>query len=153
MNSGYGKLNDDGTLVSSNKLQAGFESLDVFEKDGNGDYCEVYLLEKVDGVYVADTPALTELQLIEDTRAWKATRQVIIDAIEVTYNGIVYQGDETSQNRITKVVSAFLPDDVTTISWVAKDNSIQDLNRIDLKAILLDAIEKQRVVWYEGRPS
>jgi len=82
---------------------------------------------------------------------WKKDRQIKVDNIEVTYNNVVYQGDETSQTRITKAITA-LPDDDTTIDWIAKDNSVQSLTRVDLKAILLYAGTQQSKIWNEGRP-
>jgi len=93
-------------------------------------------------------PPKTKAQIIAE---WKQDRQQKVDNIEVTYNNVVYQGDETSQTRITKAITA-LPDDTTTVDWIAKDNSVQSLTRIDLKAILLDAGTQQSKIWNEGRP-
>ena len=93
-------------------------------------------------------PPKTKAQIIAE---WKQDRQQKVDNIEVTYNNVVYQGDETSQTRMTKAITA-LPDDDTTIDWIAKDNSIQSLTRVDLKAILLDASTQQSKIWNEGRP-
>ena len=101
-------------------------------------------------------PAYTEEErnaylLKQSITAWKQNRQQKVENIEVTYNNVVYQGDETSQTRMTKAITA-LPDDSTTINWIAKDNSVQSLTRVDLKAILLDAGTQQSKIWNEGRP-
>jgi hypothetical protein len=45
-----------------------------------------------------------------------------------------------------------LPDDVVTISWVAKDNTVQLLNRVQLTGLLLQAGQAQSAVWNLNRP-
>lgn len=94
---------------------------------------------------------LAEKQYQEELAAWKQQRQIAVDNIEATYNGVVYQGDEVSQTRMSRAIAA-LPDDVTTIDWVAKDNSVQQWNKGDLQAILLDAGMQQSAIWNQGRP-
>lgn len=77
----------------------------------------------------------------------KSNRQVLVDSIEVEYNGISYQGDETSQDRMSRAING-LPDDMTTISWKASDNSSQELTRVDLKEILFLAGQEQTRIWF-----
>lgn len=88
-----------------------------------------------------------ELSLSE----WKNTREVSVANLEVTYNGIVYQGDETSQDRMSRTING-LPDEVSAVPWVAKDNSIQYLTKLDLQQILYLAVQEQSRLWSEGRP-
>jgi hypothetical protein len=82
---------------------------------------------------------------------WKNNRQILVDKIEVTYKDIIYQGDEKSQDRMSRTVNG-LPDDTTTIRWIAKDNSPQQLNKLDLKQILFLAGQAQTNIWNDGRP-
>lgn len=81
---------------------------------------------------------------------WKAERQSKVDNIEVELNGVVYQGDETSQTRIARAVSVM--EDTDTTMWVAKDNSVNELSKADLKYILREAGIKQTLIWNDGRP-
>jgi len=83
-------------------------------------------------------------------KAWKEQRQKKVDNIEVEYNGVVYQGDELSQTRIARAITAMGDND--SIDWVAKDNSVHKLTKDDLKAILLKAGQIQSKIWVEGRP-
>ena len=76
----------------------------------------------------------------------KRDRQILVDNIEVTYKGIIYQGDEVSQSRICRVVIG-LPDN-GSIQWKAKDNSINELTKADLKEILFLAGQKQTEIWF-----
>ena len=81
---------------------------------------------------------------------WKAERQSKVDNIEVELNGVIYQGDETSQTRIARAVSVM--EDTDTVIWVAKDNSENELSKADLKYILREAGTKQTLIWIDGRP-
>ena len=77
----------------------------------------------------------------------KSNRQVLVDSIEVTYNEVIYQGDETSQDRMSRSING-LPDDITTILWKAKDNSSHEVTRLDLKEILFLAGQEQTKIWF-----
>lgn len=85
------------------------------------------------------------------TKLWKENRQKAVDTIEVTYNAVIYQGDETSQGRMARAIIG-LPDNVATINWVAKDNTVHALNKIDLQTILANAGTQQANIWNLGRP-
>ena len=89
-------------------------------------------------------------ELIEDDfksyneQNYKTIRQNIVDNIEVIYNEIIYQGDEKSQDRMSRAIVGM--DDDDTIEWTAKDNSKVVLLRSDLKQILrLSGIEQTKV--------
>jgi len=82
---------------------------------------------------------------------WKTQRNNAVVNIEVTYNGVIYQGDEDSQSRLSRAILA-LSDDTTTTPWVAKYNSIHQLNRVDLSAILTLGGAEQSRLWNLGRP-
>lgn len=82
-------------------------------------------------------------------QTWKSERQYKVDNLEVTYNEVIYQGDELSQTRMSRAVSVM--DDNETTQWVAKDNSIQVLNKADLSTILKESGIKQALIWNEGR--
>ena len=77
----------------------------------------------------------------------KANRTILVESIEVKYNCVIYQGDETSQDRMSRAING-LPDDTTTISWKAKDNSSKELTRLDLKEILFLAGQEQTRIWF-----
>ena len=92
--------------------------------------------------------ALTDTELLPFTlKEQKELRNTLVNNIEVEYNGIVYQGDETSQDRMSRAING-LPDDITTILWKASDNSSQELTRLDLKEILFLAGQEQTRIWF-----
>ena len=84
-------------------------------------------------------------------QAWKASRQLAIDAITVEVGGRIYDGDETSQNRMARAVAA--ADNLEDIvSWTLADNSTALVSAGDLKEALRLAGLKQTEIWNEGRP-
>jgi len=119
--------------------------------EGNRHYMEVQEWLKTNTAQLAYTKAERDAYLLKQSiTAWKQDRQQKVDAIEVTYKGVVYQGNEISQNRMTKAITA-LPDNTTTVPWTAKDNTVHNLTKVDLQAILLDAGTQQSVLWNQGR--
>lgn len=110
---------------------------DSFEFDSNN----VYTIEN--GV-VVKTERTDEAYLKQIS---KANTQTLVKAIEVEYDGVIYQGDETSQDRISRAING-LPDDIATILWRAKDNSSHELTRLDLKEILFLAVQEQTKIWF-----
>jgi len=81
----------------------------------------------------------------------KQQRKLLVSQITVEYNGVIYQGDEKSQDRLSRAING-LPDDSTVIEWIAKDNSTHNLNKQVLKDILFLCGSEQSRIWNEGRP-
>lgn len=110
-----------------------------------------YKLLDVDNPYTDDGTTFRDLLDVDllpiKANQWKGQRQVLVDNIEVTYNDVVYQGDETSQDRMSRAING-LPDDTSTVYWKAKDNSKQKLNKMQLKEILYLAGQEQTRIWF-----
>jgi hypothetical protein len=109
------------------------------------EYCQVEVPMEYSEDKVLGTRYAAEVQL------WKEQRQDAVDAILVTYNGKEYQGDETSQGRMSRAING-LPDDNTTVVWVALDNSENLLTKVDLQVVLANAGMQQAMLWNQGRP-
>jgi len=91
-------------------------------------------------------------QLQADYRAWKAHRESAVSAIIVEVDGLVFDGDELSQNRMARAVAA--ADALTeTTDWTLHDNSVVTVTVLQLKIACRLAGEAQTVTWNEGRPS
>jgi lysozyme family protein len=82
--------------------------------------------------------------------AWKKQRQDAVDSILVEFEGKAYQGDEVSQTRMSRAISAM--DDIVTVPWVAMDNTESMLSKAGLQTILAQAGIQQSTVWNQGRP-
>ena len=99
-----------------------------------------------------DNPQYTDEELYEiKVSNWKALRKLKIDTLNVSHEGVLYQGDEQSQSRMSRAIVALATDE-STIDWTAKDNKVYPLSKSELKKILYAAISQQTRIWNENRP-
>lgn len=88
--------------------------------------------------------------------AAKAERAAAVASITVTVDGMVFDGDETAQERMARTVTAATAtgasmDDTTT--WVLHDNTVAQVSIRQLATALRLAGEAQTALWtrpYEG---
>lgn len=125
-------------------------NIDLVPKNEDGSPVKNLLDTMTDGVYDIDTIAEATEAQAKLYSEWKVNRQTLVDGIVVTYNGAEYQGDEKSQDRMSRAINGLL--DTDTIEWVAKDNSIVVLTKDDLVQILRLAGAEQATIWNAGRP-
>ncbi|WKW23842.1 DUF4376 domain-containing protein [Campylobacter fetus] len=95
---------------------------------------------------------------------WKANRANAVERIEVTLNNcklydsgdvddsVIFQGDETSQNRIARALSVASSANLTSTLWTAKNNKVYELKIEQLAQILLKAGQAQTQIWNTDRP-
>ena len=77
--------------------------------------------------------------------AFKAERQIAVDNIKVVVGGKVFDGDETSQTRMTRASVAMT--DEETIQWVLADNTVTQCTKAELIEALRLAGAAQTAVW------
>ena len=83
---------------------------------------------------------------------WKRERQAAVDAITVTVDGMVFDGNEASQNRMARVIAS--ADDMEqTAEWTLANNGVATVSMAQLKRVLALATELQTAIWNEGRPT
>ncbi|MFB0774317.1 DUF4376 domain-containing protein [Aeromonas salmonicida] len=83
-------------------------------------------------------------------QAWKAARQQSVNGITVKVGGMVFDGDELSQNRMARAVAAAdFPEQ--TVAWTLADNTIAVVTVAQLKQALYLAGTRQTELWSEGR--
>lgn len=134
-------LPDNATSNSGFLINNGYIMLDIENPVSS-------YIEKEDGTIEAVFRELLESELLPFTlKEKKELRTTLVESIEVEYNGVIYQGDEKSQDRMSRAING-LSDDTTTISWKAKDNSSQELTRLDLKEIIFLAGQEQTKIWF-----
>lgn len=100
--------------------------------------------------YIAkDLPA----DIIQRNRmqAAKSIRSSEVDQIKINLFGYEFDGDETSQARMSKVLAAYTATgrihSGETIKWVTADNQIAELTLEQLGEILTEAINRQTEIW------
>ena len=77
---------------------------------------------------------------------WKTSRAAAVDAITVEVDGLIFDGDEISQNRMARAVSASSSEDETT-TWVLVGNTAATVTAGQLKRALKLAGTAQTNVW------
>lgn len=84
--------------------------------------------------------------------AWKAGREERVRAIVVEVDGLRFDGDEDSQNRMARAVTGA---DLMTeaIEWILADNTTAIVTVQTLKTACRLAGEEQTRIWNEGRPA
>ncbi|MFM4996025.1 DUF4376 domain-containing protein [Aeromonas sanarellii] len=83
---------------------------------------------------------------------WKSEREDLVRAIVVEVDGLRFDGDEDSQNRMARAVAA--ADLMTeTTEWTLADNTVAMVSVQTLKTACRLAGEEQTRIWNEGRPA
>lgn len=75
----------------------------------------------------------------------KSARAAIVSNIIVEVDGMQFDGDESSQDRMTRAIVAL--DSGETIQWVLADNSVVQVTREQLRQALRLAGQQQTEVW------
>ena len=99
-----------------------------------------------------DRPPMTaEEQAKADLDAAKAERATQVGRLTVTVDGMVFDADETSQNRMSRVVSGAqalgIDMNTTTQVWVLADNTVAQPTVAQLAQALKLAGEAQTALW------
>ena len=93
---------------------------------------------------IAAQEAAEALRLREEA---KQARQAAVDSITVTVNGKVFDGDETSQTRMTRTILGMQATGQATITWVLADNSVTQATQAELTEALCLAGARQAELW------
>ena len=95
-------------------------------------------------------PTAEELAARELAQA-KAERADAVGKIIVEVDGMAFDGDEESQQRVARSIIAL--EDGETVPWVLYDNTIAEVTKAQLKQVLRLAGQKQSELWvvpYQG---
>lgn len=122
--------------------------------DGDGHYSPArYMLDLgplPDGALLTRPKKTQEESLLENLKNAKSVRAFDVSQITVEVDGMTFDGDETSQDRMTRAITMFtssgLPEDTTT-SWVLADNTVAQVTIGQLTQALLLAGKKQTELW------
>ena len=91
--------------------------------------------------------AQLEFEELMDTAAAKIARDAAVAKIKVTVNGKVFDGDEVSQSRLTRAITAAEAQGIATQSWKLADNTWVDVTVVELKQALAAAFQAQSALW------
>lgn len=77
----------------------------------------------------------------------KYERQQLVDAIVVDVNGKLFDGDETSQNRMARAIIALESAGQATTQWTLNTNATVEVTAAELKQALQLAGAEQTAIW------
>lgn len=78
----------------------------------------------------------------------KRDRQAAVDAIKVTVStGKTFDGDETSQTRMSRAIVGLQAAGVPTITWTLADNTSTEVTVAELTEALILAGQEQTRLW------
>lgn len=97
----------------------------------------------------ADMVAANQAALAAQAReAAKAQRSAVVEGIQVsTVSGRVFDGDETSQNRMVRAIKALEATGTPTTLWVLADNTSVQVSADELTEALVLAGQAQSEAW------
>lgn len=140
-------IDNDGKVIKEEKTTSYNNNIhsNCIEIDNNivlnfDKFCYLY----INGEFIEKEKILDNDEVILKT---KLEKNLLVNNIEIVYKNITYQGDETSQDRISRAINS-LTNDLQTITWKAKDNSKQILTRYELKQILSLAMQEQSKILF-----
>lgn len=89
---------------------------------------------------------LTALQTQQTRELFKQGRETAVASIVVEVDGILFDGDETAQTRMTR--AAVVMNDTETMTWVQANNESTQVTKAQLiEAVRLAGAEQTRL-WY-----
>ena len=102
------------------------------------------------GVYWDGTPEEEQAYLTDPVRLReeaKQARQQAVDTITVTVNGKVFDGDETSQTRMSRAIIGMQAANVGTITWTLADNTVTEVTLAEITEAMILAGQRQAELW------
>ena len=112
---------------------------------------------QINGVFIDYTPeeeaAADAAAQAEATRPrtrdeLKAARQAAVDSIKVTVtSGKIFDGDETSQTRMSRAIIGLQAAGVSSIDWTLGDNTSTLVTLAELTEALILAGRRQAELW------
>jgi len=76
---------------------------------------------------------------------FKADREALVEKLTVEHDGMVFDANEVSQDRMAR--AAIVMDDAEITTWVLADNSVVNVTKLQLITVLRLSGQKQTEVW------
>ena len=117
--------------------------------DAHFDGDDLVAAEDADPAVIAAVVAYFAPRSDADKRAeFKQQRQTAVDAITVTTStGKTFDGDETSQTRMSRAIIGLQAAGVPTINWTLADNAVAEVTVAELTEALILSGQAQAALW------
>ena len=111
----------------------------------DGAYTKTYRLEEMTAEEIAEREAQAEAERLAQA---KEERAEAVSLITVEVDGMVFDGDETAQDRMSRVASIADQDELSTeLPWVLADNTVATVTVAQIKDALRKALYAQAELW------
>lgn len=121
----------------------------VFTRTPVGKVKEFWASHGVEYSEVPD-PEPTPEQILAQAKRERAEK---VDRIKVTVDGMIFDGDEVSQSRMARALTAALTAGQSSTTWVLADNTVATVTKEQLAEALTKSMLEMSKVWtdpYEG---
>ena len=143
------QVGDDWFLLAHGTYPEYDSATQKIENDGiklvDGKYTITYKVVALSAEEIAQRDA------VEAESALEQAKQVRADAvakITVEVDGMVFDGDEKAQDRMSRVAAiAGVDEQDTTLSWVLADNTVATVSVAQIKEALRKALYAQAALW------
>lgn len=92
------------------------------------------------------TPEEAEAKRLEEAKRVRAAK---VEAITVEVDGMVFDGNEPAQSRMTRAIAAAETVGMTETVWVLADNTVATVTKAQLQQALSQAMLAMSKVWTE----
>lgn len=104
------------------------------------------------GVVYAETPEPeptleeAEAKRLEEAKRVRAAK---VEAITIEVDGMVFDGNEPAQSRMTRAITAAETAGLESTAWVLADNTVAEVTKAQLQQALAKAMLAMSKVWTE----
>lgn len=92
------------------------------------------------------TPEEAEAKRLEEAKRVRAAK---VEAITVEVDGMVFDGNEPAQSRMTRAIAAAETAGMAETVWVLADNTVATVTKVQLQQALAKAMLAMGEVWTE----
>lgn len=92
------------------------------------------------------TPEEAEAKRLEEAKRVRAAK---VEAITIEVDGMVFDGNEPAQSRMTRAIAAAETAGMTETVWVLADNTVATVTKAQLQQALAKAMLAMAEVWTE----
>lgn len=125
---------DQVKQVFGDKANLADNSNTTFQSDGKGGYTN----------FVFTPPVKTPEQILQEA---KAERNQAVNNIVVEVDGMIFDGNEDAQRRISVAITTANITGQQSVDWVLKNNTVATVTREQLEKVLALSMQEMQRLW------
>lgn len=135
-------------LSTASELQSEIiqQKLEYWEKYSNALLASEPNIKEPNLIKIEFSPEVEQELEVAKLSLKKALRSKLVEEIIVTVNDKLFDGDETSQIRMSRAIQ-LLTDDTDVVVWVLADNTFAEVTKLELTEALQKSAAAQVSLW------